>query len=192
MTITNLTGIVRFKVAGQEALSKWAQQALRNALKTTDAPPESLRFQCRIATDARENFNGLQLSDGSSLTVHPKSKPQFGKNRDGLAFLTVTVIHSLDGESYRLQWLGDKVPRKMQEVAVKHDLGLAAKSCTIGLDLASAVVTPSKNTRLSANGEIIPASARKTTNAQKRAWEARKKRGEVAPRQCARLTAGDL
>lgn len=143
MTTPNFAGLIRFKIAGQEALSKWAQEAIKDALERSDSPPESLRFQCRIATDARSVFSRIELDDGTELTLHPKAQPQFGKNRDGRPYLTVTLVHSKDGESYRLRWIGDAVPRKMQEVAVKHDLGRAVRAATVRLDLADAEVTPS-------------------------------------------------
>lgn len=136
-------GIVRFKVAGQKALPKWAQQAITNALNAAEAPPESLRFQCRIATDAKANFEHVELKDGETLTLNKRGNPQFGKNHEGKPYLTVTVIYSGDGESYRLRWVGDAVPPKMQEVAVKHDKGLSVAATTIGLNLEKAEVTPS-------------------------------------------------
>lgn len=142
MTTPDFAGLVRFKVAGQEALSKWAQEALKNALESADAPPESLRFQCRIATDAKTVFKEIALEDGTSLTLHPKAQPQFGKNRDGHPYLTVTLVHSADGEAYRFRWIGNAVPKKMQEVAVKHDLGKSVRTSTVGLDLSAAEVTP--------------------------------------------------
>lgn len=143
MNTPTLNGIVRFKVIGQEALSKWAQKAITNALSVQDSPPEELRYQCRIATDARKNFERVELKGGETLTLNKNSSPQFGKNRDGLPYLTVTVIYSGDGESYRLRWVGKAVPTKMLDVAVKHDQGLAVAPATIGLDLAKAEVTAS-------------------------------------------------
>ena len=142
MNTPTFNGIVRFKVAGQKALAKWAQQAIANALAVQETPPESLRFQCRIATDARENFAEVNLKDGGKLTLHPKSNPQFGKNHEGKVYLTVTVQYSITGETYRLRWIGDAVPSKMVDVAVQHDQGLSVRPTTIGLDLAKAEVTP--------------------------------------------------
>ena len=142
MNTPTFNGIVRFKVAGQKALSKWAQQAIANALSVQESPPEALRFQCRIATDARENFAEVKLKDGGVLTLHPKSNPQFGKNHEGKVYLTVTVVYSITGETYRLRWIGPAVPPKMIDVAVKHDQGLAVKPAMVGLDLSKAEVTP--------------------------------------------------
>lgn len=191
MTLTKTSGIVRFNVAGQEALGKWAQTAIQNALDSADGPPESLRFQCRIATDARENFKIINLPDGETLTLHPKANPQFGKNRDGHAFLTTTMIYSGDGLGYRLRWIGNDVPLKMQEVAVKHDKGLAVKPTVIGLDLSKAEITPSWKV----NGYKGP-------DAEAQRSRARREAGKIGPRNdgkakrgkrtCARLTDADL
>lgn len=71
MNTPTLSGIVRFKVAGQKALPKWAQQAITNALSVQEAPPEALRFQCRIATDAKENFSDVALSNGGGYAFVP-------------------------------------------------------------------------------------------------------------------------
>ena len=140
--IDNLTGIIPFNVEAQDALPKWQQIALTDALARNDSAPKALRFQCRIATDARTVFESVTLDDGETLTLHPKAKPQFGKDRDGHAFLTVTLRYSKDGKGYRFRWVGDAVPRKMQQVAVKHDQGKAVRATTIPLDLAAATVTP--------------------------------------------------
>lgn len=192
MTLTQLSGKINFKVAGQTALGKWAQTAIQNALESADAPPESLRFQCRIATDARENFALIELPDGETLTLSPKAQPQFGKNRDGHAFLTTTLIYSGDGLGYRFRWLGNDVPQKMQEVAVKHDKGLAVAPATIALDLSKAEITPSWKV----SGHAGPYSATRN-NAQEVARAAeRKAAGKPkvtrSKRNCARLTEGDL
>lgn len=192
MTLTQLTGIVPFKVAGQAALGKWAQTAIQTALESTDAPPESLRFQCRIATDAQKNFELITLPDGETLKLHPKARPQFGKNRDGHAFLTVTMIYSGDGLGYRLRWIGNNVPPKMQEVAVKHDKGLAVKPVVVGLDLAKAEVTPSWKAHgyKGPNAEALRSQARREAGKIGGQDSARKaKRGK---RTCARLTDADL
>lgn len=190
MNTPSFKGIVRFKVAGQKALPKWAQQAITNALNAAEAPPESLRFQCRIATDAKLNFERVELGSGETLTLNKRGNPQFGKNRDGLPYLTVTVVYSGDGESYRLRWIGDAVPPKMQSVAVKHDQGLSVAPVVIGLNLARAEVTPS----YSANDVRHP-----TRRDYKRENGKRGKRPEGgftgitrAKRRCARITESDL
>lgn len=192
MTLTQLTGTVPFKVEGQVALGKWAQTAIQTALESADAPPESLRFQCRIATDARENFARIELPNGETLTLHPKARPQFGKNRDGHAFLTATLIYSGDGLGYRLRWIGNDVPQKMQEVAVKHDKGMAVKPAVVKLDLSKAEITPSWK----AHGYKGPQAEALRSQARREAgkiasWDhdRKAKRGK---RTCARLTDADL
>lgn len=185
MTTPTFNGRVRFKIAGQEALSKWAQEAIRNALESADAPPESLRFQCRIATDARENFKTIELDGGETLTLSPKGNPQFGKNRDGHPYLTVTLVYSGDGLSYRFRWLGDAVPSKMQQVAVKHDKGQSVRATTVGLDLARAEVTPSWKV----NGKTSPPTARDWAQERQRKGSSGIKR---SPRRCGRITDADV
>ncbi|RBP66369.1 hypothetical protein DFO66_103316 [Brevibacterium sanguinis] len=193
MNTPSFEGVVRFKVAGQKALPRWARQAITNALEVQESPPESLRFQCRIATDARENFAEVKLDDGSSLKLHPRSNPQFGKNNEGRPYLTVTVTHSTSGDTYRLRWIGGAVPSKMQEVAVKHDKGLAVAATTIGLDLSKAEVTPIHL----ATG--IPHRSKRDYKAEneRRGRGARAIPGGVSgvrkrTRHCARITEDDL
>ena len=188
--ITALSGVVGFKVAGQKADPKWKQTMLKEMIKLGTAPTEALRFQCRIATDARENFEKIELADGETLTLHPKARPQFGKNRDGKAFLTATMIYSGDGKSYRLSWVGESVPRKMQEVAVKHDQGLAVRAATIPLDLANAKVTLSAQAHRNVGAPSrTPEALRDHQRAIRSGKHVPKKRG---PRTCSRLTDEDL
>lgn len=142
MSIDQIAGTIRFKVAGQKAYPKWVQQSLKDNLAAQTTPPESLRFQCRIAQDARENFKEVALDNGEKLTLHPKAKPQFGKNHKGHPYLTTTMRYSGDGKSYTVKWVGDAVPRKMQDVAVKHDKGMKVSAATVGLDLSRAIITP--------------------------------------------------
>lgn len=191
MTLEALAGRIRFQVQGQTALPKWQQTALRDALARNDSPPEELRFQCRMATDARDNFALITPDNGETLRLHYKAQPQFGKNREGLAYLTVTMVYSGDGQSYCLKWVGDAVPRKMQEIAVKHDQGLSVRPCTIALDLAAAEIKPSYKQ----NGHPAPPSAR-DFNKEAEAARIRKEQGKPkitrAKRTCARLTQADL
>ena len=191
-TIPNLVGTIPFRVHGQKALSKFQQEVNARFIAMGGEMPESLRFQCRIATDARENFARIDLPDGETLTLHPKAAPQFGKNRDGHAFLTVTLKYSGDGRGYRFRWIGQNVPRKMQEVAVKHDQGKYVAATTVPLDLAAADVTPSVIVGGYGNA---PSRAPEKVREYDRARRARKAAGVPAkrgPRSCARLTADDL
>lgn len=191
MTLEALAGVIRFHVQGQSALPKWQQTALRNALAKNDSPPEELRFQCRIATDARDNFSLIELNNGETLKLHYKSQPQFGKNRNGDAYLTVTMVYSGDGNSYCIKWSGDAVPRKMQQVAVKHDQGVAVRPCTIALDLAKAKITPSYKQ----NYQPKPPSER-SFKEEAAAAQLRRAQGKPqitrARRTCRRLTESDI
>ena len=190
MTLTNLTGTVKFKVDGQSALPRWMQTALRDALDNAAAPPESLRFQCRIATDAKRNFEKIDLANGETLSLHPRSNPQFGKNRDGHAYLTASFTYSGDGMAYTIRWVGDAVPQKMQEVAVKHDKGLSVKPTVVALDLAQASITPSWK----ANGHAAPGLTNVSRTREKAAEDGRRQRAKATrgKRNCARLTDADL
>lgn len=143
MTLESISGTFKFKVKGQQADPQWKRDMVRKALANADGPPNALRFQCRIATDARENFEHIPLDNGEYLTLSRSGSPQFGKNSKGKAFLTATVIYSGDGESYRIQWAGDAVPLKMQKIAVRHDKGLAVAPQSVNLDLSQASITPS-------------------------------------------------
>ena len=192
MTTPAFHGLVKFKIAGQEALSKWAQEAIQNALENAAAPPESLRFQCRIATDARDVFKEIKLEDGETLKLSPKAHPQFGKNRDGHPYLTVTLVHSADGEAYRFRWIGNAVPKKMQEVAVKHDLGKSVRTSTVGLDLSAAEVTPAARaygTPHKSERDYKTEYARKKGGKGIKGGVSGKPRGA---RRCGRITESDL
>lgn len=190
MALTNLTGKVPFKVAGQSALPKWMQTALKDALDNAGAPPESLRFQCRIATDAKSNFEKIELANGETLSLHPRSNPQFGKNRSGHAYLTASFTYSGDGQAYTIRWVGDAIPQKMQEVAVKHDKGLSVEPTTIALDLTHASITPTwEANRHAAPGLTNVSRAKKRAAGDERKEPAKRTRGK---RNCSRLTDADL
>lgn len=192
MTLTHLTGFIRFKVGGQDAIPKWQQTAIRSALDALDSPPEELRFQCRIATDARVAFANVELDDGNTLTLHSKARPQFGKNVDGHAYLTATMVYSGDGQAYTFRWVGEGVPLKMQEVAVKHDKGLAVKPVTIALDMAKAQIAPA----WAAHAKGGPSAVTRDYKAETLIADERKAKGKPkikrSPRTCARLTDADL
>jgi hypothetical protein len=142
--ITNMTGVIRFAVKGQQARSPWERKVLASVITNGDGAPNDLRFQCRIAQDARENFASIPV-DGGELSIHQKSKPQFGRDRNGNAYLTVVLVDSRDGESYKVRWIGDAVPRKMQEVAVKHDEGKRVGATRVALRWEDAEITRSEH-----------------------------------------------
>lgn len=191
MTLTALTGQIPFKVNGQTAIPKWMQTALADALDKADSPPESLRFQCRIATDAQKNFALVKLNNGETLSLHPNSHPQFGKNHLGQPFLTAAMTYSEDGDTYTFRWVGSAVPTAMQEIAVKHDQGKAVKATTVPLDLASAKITSTWRS----NGHSTPPSTRDYAKEEARTREIAA--GKSVPttrakRSCARLTIDDV
>jgi hypothetical protein len=132
---------------------------LANALSSGQGAPNDLRFQCRIAQDARENFESIPIPGGGTLSIHQKSKPQFGRDRNGMVYLTVVLLDARDGLYYQVLWLGYAVPRKMQEVAVKHDEGKRVAATRVALRWQDAEITPSehvvrKRNDLDPSGEI--------------------------------------
>lgn len=159
--ITALTGTIRFSIKGQEARPTWERKALAKAISDGEGAPNDLRFQCRIAQDARENFAEIPVP-GGTLSIHGKAKPQFGRTANGEPYLTVTLVDSRDGESYKVRWLGDAVPRKMQEAAVKHDEGRRVGAARVALrwqdaEITRSDITPSRirgRKDLDTNGEI--------------------------------------
>lgn len=188
MSDFKLTGKIQFKVEGQPAEPPWRQKIIRAALDGDEAPNE-LRFQCRIATDARKNFAHVELPEGESISLSPKGGPQFGKNVDGKAFLTVTVVRGSTGEAYRLRWIGDNVPRKMQTVAVKHDEGKAVAATSVPLDLSRAEVTP---VLALAGYKNRLARDYAKENAERGPRVVGGKTGKTRPKRCSRLKRADL
>lgn len=141
-TTPKFSGIVKFKVEGQKALPPFQQEINRRFIALGGEMPNALRYQCRIATDARKAFEKVALDSGETLTLHDRVMPQFGWENDrGRAFLTVTMVHSGDGKTYRVKWIGSKVPGKMLDVAVLHDEGKFVARTTIALDLADAEIS---------------------------------------------------
>lgn len=141
-TAPKFSGIVKFRVEGQKALPPFQQEINRRFIAMDGEMPNALRYQCRIATDARKAFESVPLADGETLTLHHRVMPQFGWENDrGRAFLTATMVYSGDGKTYRVKWIGSKVPGKMLDVAVRHDEGKFVAATTIMLDLADAEVS---------------------------------------------------
>lgn len=138
-TPIELKGVVPFKIKGQAAKPKWEQDMLRKMLSDGEGASNQLRFVCRIATDANQNFRRVSIRR-RVFVLNPKAKAQFGRNANGYAFLTVGLIDEKTGDRYRLHWEGDNVPRKMQEVAVRHDEGKSVRPTTVKLDLEHAKV----------------------------------------------------
>lgn len=191
MTDTDFDAKIRFKIKGQSALAKWQQEAIKRGLDSPTGPPEALRFNCRIAQDAKENFADIPLRDGSSLRLDPRGvQPQFGKNRDGDAYLTVTLTHSGSGDSFKVQWIGDGVPEAMKTTAVMHDEGRKVPPKTVLLDLAKARVTPVHEVCGNKNKSQRDIAAEQARRAELRASGMPKQ--TRSKRHCDRLTSADL
>ncbi len=144
--ITNMTGVLRFNIKGREARLPWERKALKKAIVDGGGAPNDLRFQCQVARDAREVFKTIEIPGGGTLSIHQKAKPQFGRDGKGLPYLTVTLVDSRDGQSYKVRWSGEAVPRKMQELAVKHDEGRKVSATRVALRWEDAEITPSSHT----------------------------------------------
>lgn len=191
MTDTAFDAKIRFKIKGQSALAKWQQEAIKRGLDSPTGPPEALRFNCRIAQDAKENFADIPLADGTFLRLDPRGvQPQFGKNRNGDAYLTVTLTHSGSGDSFKVQWIGDAVPEAMKTTAVMHDEGRKVGAKTVLLDLSKARVTPVHEVtgnKLKTKRDIAAEQARRAE--LRAAGIPKQKRSK---RHCDRLTSADL
>lgn len=134
--VYNVKGEVEVTVRGQDALPPWQRRIIRDALNNGEDASQDLKFGCRIALDVNEAFENLE----GVFTLNPKAKAQFGKNAQGLPYLTVGIINRSSGEKLRLHWEGDAVPRRMIQVAVKHDEGLAVRTAKVKLDLSRAQI----------------------------------------------------
>lgn len=187
----DITGTINFRVEGQKALPPFQQELNRRFIAMGGEMPESLRYQCRIAQDARNNFATINLDNGETLTLHPNVGPQFGKNAHGQVYLTATFTYSGDGQTYRVNWTGTAVPKEMAEVAVRHDLGKHVPRKVIRLDLANADIRPTwrrhGRSRIPANRDYAAEEARRGKTP-----EERRKAAKARPRHCARYTAEDL
>lgn len=190
-TTPKFSGIIKFRVEGQKALPPFQQELNRRFIAMGGEMPEALRYQCRIAQDARANFETVKLDDGEMLSLHPNTGPQFGKNVHGQAYLTATFTYSGDGKTYRVNWTGHAVPDEMMKVAVKHDLGKYVPRKSIPLDLAQADVRPTWKrhgpSRKPGNRDYVDEETRRTKSSAQRNAEAKSR-----PRHCARYTADDL
>lgn len=119
----NPKGFFRLSVRGQVGLPKQQQKLLQRALDNGTGADNELRYQCRIAQDVNAAFERLELDDGTYFTLHEKSKAQFGRDRNGEAYLTVVAYWSENNTAYRIKWTGDAVPRRAKVIAVAHDEG---------------------------------------------------------------------
>lgn len=179
-----MDGQIKFHVTGQDALPKWQQGVLRNALANGEGGSQALRKGCRIAQDAEREFDGIELG-GETFDVNPKAGAQFGRDSRGAAFLTVSLIRRRDDRRFMVRFEGDGVPRKMQEVAVKHDEGRRVAPTVVALDLGAAVFRD-----MGPGARVV-----QPTKEQKRASAERRARGEGSPANrptYGRLCAADL
>ena len=184
-----ISGTVDFAVKGQAQLPKWQREAIANGLKSEYGPPESLRFNCRMAEDARENFKEIIDDQERVWTLHPNGNPQFGRNVRGEPYLTVTLQDEA-GDGYKFRWAGDAVPKRMAELAVRHDEGREVAPSTIRLSLARAEVAPShQSAKVPYRKDRDNSAEWKRRKALRESGEAPRKR---APRKCGRITRDDL
>lgn len=131
---------LKVHVQGQNPMTAGQRQLLKNAFKDGVDLPTSLRFTCRIAEDVKLTIgDGIEF-DGQVYKLNPAATPQFGKNKDGHAFLSFSLNRESDGKFFGFSWVGDAVPYKMKQVAVKHDLGEPVRACSIKLSFADAKV----------------------------------------------------
>jgi hypothetical protein len=142
--VLDMKGRIRFPVKGQDERPAWERKILYNEINGGHGAPKDLRYQCRIAMDAREVFSSVPV-EGGTLTLHDKSKPQFGRDKNGKPYLTVVLVDSRDGESYMVRWIGDAVPKKMVQVAVKHDQGKRVEPTIVGLRWEDAEIRRSEH-----------------------------------------------
>lgn len=156
-----VTGKIGINIKGQEALNRWQREALKNYLDGGRGAAQELRFTCRIAQDVNEAFEKVGLDDGSTLTLNPKGKAQFGRNAKGNPYLTVGVIWDGDGAPYRVHWEGAAVPLKMQRTAVRHDEGKKVARTQVSVDLSKATITPVRHD-LQHDGTKAPRKPAKT------------------------------
>src|SRR5690625_7805851 len=82
-----------FKVKGQKELPKWQREAIRRGVESESGPPESLRFQCRITTDANENAEGVKPMDGGTVTDHQNARTPIGEDHNDLPYQSGPVTH---------------------------------------------------------------------------------------------------
>lgn len=137
-------GTVKVPVSATAARPEWERKLLLAALANGEGASKQLRYVCRIAMDANEAFARIMVRKGDraiEYRLDPQTKAQFGRNKRDLPFLTLGLVNQETGDKYQLNWEGDNVPLKMQELAVRHDEGVAVRACTISLDLQKARVT---------------------------------------------------
>jgi hypothetical protein len=149
----NPKGFFRLSVRGQVGLPKQQQKLLQKALDEGKGADNELRFQCRIAQDVNAAFERLDLGDGTYFTIHEKSKAQFGRDRNGEAYLTVVAYWSKNNTSYRIKWTGDAVPRRAKVIAVAHDEGRKVAPERVAFRWSAASITKVRHD-LAANGEM--------------------------------------
>lgn len=154
--VTNMTGVIKFAIKGRAARLSWERKALARAIQEGGGAPNDLRFQCQIAQDARETFADIPIPGGGTLSLHQKAKPQFGRDSKGEPYLTVTLVDSRDGQSYKVRWTGEAVPRKMQEVAVKHDEGKRVAATRVVLRWQDAEIVPSTKVDNRTRHDVAP------------------------------------
>lgn len=124
----------KLKIGSQTAINKSLRKKLA-AVDTSDFDG-SLRFTCRVAQDMNKTLEE-QLPDG--WTPNRSARAQFGKDFEGKPYLTVGVVDN-NNEAWRIRWTGKAIPRKLAEVAVKHDTGSAVRATVVPMPVTSAQV----------------------------------------------------
>lgn len=162
MSNNRFGGMAKIRIKGQEAEPKWKQRLIQKALQDGTGASKELRYQCRVAQDVNAAFSeGLLLPDGTRIVPRKDSPAHFGRNADGQPYLTIGVTWDLDGADYKLTWVGERVPLKMKEVAVKHDEGKKVGATTVALRLEDAIATRVRHD-LNRSGEKAPRKPAKT------------------------------
>lgn len=133
----HLDGKISIRVKPQAKRDAWVQKIIDEQIKLGNGAPQALRYQCRIAQDTME---ALKAELPAPLKLNPRSTPQFGETYTGLPYLSFGLINEETEQRFNIRWEGDNVPRKMVEVAVKHDQGRATRAAVVKLDFSKAKV----------------------------------------------------
>lgn len=146
MTNIEFGGGLRIDIAGQ-ALSKAHQAIIQKALATGMQQDERVvRYSCRIAQDANAAIAaGIVDNQGGLWMPNPNARAQFGKAHDGEPFLSFGVLNESTGKRRSIRFVGDSVPTKMMEVAVRHDEGRDVRPTSITLNMSNALVYETGN-----------------------------------------------
>lgn len=113
---------------------------LRKAFNDGVNIPKALWYQCRVAEDLKDALGEGILVNDELYRPNSHSTPFFGKNVRGKASLVFGLVRDSDGAKFSFKWQGDVVPRRLLELAVKHDEGVRAPKATVTLNFDDAEV----------------------------------------------------